>query len=49
MAGIGAGVGALIDYSVKGKTLVYRQPATGMTVAPVLLQGQPGIGIAVRF
>ncbi len=48
MVGIGAGIGALIDYAIKGKTVVYRAKQGNVTATPVLL-GSRGLGIAVRF
>lgn len=48
MAGMGAGIGALIDYTMKGKTVVYRAKQGNVTATPVLI-GSRGLGIAVRF
>ncbi|MEO8519961.1 MAG: hypothetical protein ABI603_01280 [Acidobacteriota bacterium] len=48
MVGIGAGIGALIDYAIKGKTVVYRAKKENVTATPVLI-GSRGLGIAVRF
>ncbi len=48
MVATGAGIGALIDYAIKGKTVVYRAKQGNVTATPVLL-GSRGLGIAVRF
>ncbi|MEN3340472.1 MAG: hypothetical protein V7647_4148 [Acidobacteriota bacterium] len=49
MAGIGAGIGALIDYAIKGRTVVYRTQPPRVSASPVLLHGDRGIRLAVRF
>lgn len=49
MGSIGAGVGALIDYAIKGRTVVYRAKPVGLTASPVLLRGGAGVRVAVRF
>jgi hypothetical protein len=49
VAGIGAGIGALVDYAIKGKTVVYRSKPRNVTVSPVVLHGGGGVSVAVRF
>ncbi len=49
MGGIGAGVGALIDYSIKGKTVVYRTKPVAVTATPLLLRRGAGVSVALRF
>ena len=49
MAGIGAGIGALVDYAIKGKTVVYRTKPRNVTASPVVLHGGGGVRVAVRF
>ena len=49
MAGMGAGIGALVDYAIKGKTVVYRTKPRSVTASPVVLHGGGGVRVAVRF
>ena len=48
-AAFGAGVGALIDFGVKGKTVVYRTQGAVVSAAPLLLRTGGGVRLAVRF
>jgi hypothetical protein len=49
-AAIGAGIGALIDGAISGKTVVYRAPEQPtMTVVPVVLPGRASVRLALRF
>ncbi len=47
LAGMGMGIGALGDWALRGKTVVYTAPSSRITARPVLLN--TGIGVAVRF
>jgi hypothetical protein len=49
MASIGAGIGALVDYAIKGKTVVYHTKPRNVTASPVVLHGGGGVRVAVRF
>jgi hypothetical protein len=49
IAGIGAGIGALVDYAIKGKTVVYRMNPRNVTASPVVLHRGGGVRVAVRF
>jgi hypothetical protein len=46
-----AGIGALIDHLVKGRTVVYRAPAdrVSLSVAPYPVRRGAGLGLALRF
>jgi hypothetical protein len=48
-AAMGAGVGALIDYGVKGKTLVYRSKRAAVSAAPLFLRTGAAVQLALRF
>lgn len=47
--GMGAGVGALVDAAVKGKTVVYRDTQRTISAQPMVLPGRLGLRVAVRF
>jgi hypothetical protein len=47
--GIGAGIGASIDFAIKGKSVVYRAPHGPVSARPVFLEGGRGLGVALRF
>lgn len=47
--GMGAGVGALLDAAVKGKTTVYRSRERTITAQPIIHPRQVGVRLAVRF
>lgn len=49
LAGMGLGIGAIGDWAVRGKTVVYLAPSGRVTVLPVLLRRDNGVGMAVRF
>lgn len=49
MAGIGAGIGALIDQAVKGKTVIYRATPVTVTASPLFRPGGAGVAVALRF
>ena len=46
-----AGIGALVDYLVNGKTLVYRQPSTrvSLAVTPYPVRRGGGLALSIRF
>lgn len=45
----GAGLGAVIDASHRGRSLLFRQAARRFDVAPVLRRGTRGVHVAIRF
>jgi hypothetical protein len=51
-AGVGAGIGALVDYGVKGNKTVFLPgdaTKTSVRIAPLLDHGQRGVRVSVRF
>jgi hypothetical protein len=47
--GIGGGVGALIDHSRKGRSIIYARDAARVTWAPVRGVGQAGGHVLIRW
>jgi hypothetical protein len=47
--GIGGGVGALIDYSRKGRSVIYARESARVTWVPVLSVGQAGGHLVIRW
>jgi hypothetical protein len=49
MVTVGAGVGALVDAAIKGKTVVYGAKSLDLTASPMLMKRGAGARQAVRF
>lgn len=47
--GMGAGLGAVIDAAIKGKTVVYRSAQRSVTAHPIAGPRQLGVRLALRF
>ena len=48
-AAMGAGIGALIDYSIKGRTTVYQSAPQRISVSPFMHPRGGGVRLMVRF